>query len=65
MTDKKFKTKWNLTRGNGTKQEIMELNKINLELNKINLELNKNKVGEKVRMKEIDSDHPWALRETT
>ena len=55
MTNKKFKTKWNLIRANGRKHEFLELNK--LELNEIKLQTKENK-GTKVpiRLKEFDSD---------
>ena len=39
VTDKKFKTKWNLLRANGSKHELLELKK--LELNEINFKLKK------------------------
>ena len=56
MTDKKFKTKWNLIIANGSKHELLELNK--LEQNEIKLQTKENK-GTKVqiRLKEFDSQH--------
>ena len=53
MTNKKFKTKWNLIIANGIKHELLELNK--LEQNEIKLQTKENK-GTKVqiRLKEFD-----------
>ena len=56
MTNKKFKTKWNLIRANGSKHELLELNK--LELNEIKLQTKENKGKKvKIRLKEFDSQH--------
>ena len=53
MTNKKFKTKWNLIRANGSKHELLELNK--LEQNEIKLQTKENKGKKvKIRLKEID-----------
>ena len=54
MTNKKFKTKWNLIRANGSKHELLELNK--LEQNEIKLQTKENKGTKvKIRLKEFDN----------
>ena len=56
VTDKKFKTKWNLLRANGSKHELLELKKIGTKWNKLQTKENKGKKV-KIRLKEFDSQH--------